>query len=124
MIVLAVALTGGLGAVTRFVVDGVLRARFPRAAVPVGTMVINLTGAFALGVITGLVAHGTTAVLATVAGTGFLGGYTTFSTASLESARLVADRRWLAAFVAAAGMLVAAVALAAAGFALGHALHP
>jgi CrcB protein len=120
VIVLAVALTGGLGAVTRFVVDGALRARY-RTAVPVGTMVINLTGAFALGVITGLVAHGTTAVLATVAGTGFLGGYTTFSTASLETARLVQDRRWLAAFGNAAGMLVAAVALAAAGFAVGHA---
>lgn len=121
MIVLALALAGGLGAVARFVVDGVLRAR-SRSAVPLGTMVVNLTGAFALGVLTGLVAHGTSAVLVTVAGTGFLGGYTTFSTASLETARLVEDRRWLAAFVNAAGMLVAAVGLAAAGFAVGHAL--
>ncbi|WP_454050422.1 fluoride efflux transporter FluC [Cellulomonas sp. Marseille-Q8402] len=119
--VVAVALMGGLGAVTRYLVDGMLRAR-SRTAVPLGTMVVNLSGAFALGVITGLVAHGAAAALATVAGTGFLGGYTTFSTTSLETARLLEDRRWLAAFVNAAGMLVAAVALAAAGFALGHAL--
>lgn len=120
MIVLAVALAGGLGAVARFVLDGVLRARF-RTAVPIGTMVINLTGAFLLGVLTGAVAHGAPDTLLVVAGTGFLGGYTTFSTASLETARLVQGERWMAAFVNLAGMLVAAVLAAALGVLVGGA---
>jgi CrcB protein len=119
VIVLAVALAGGLGAATRFVVDGLLRARF-RTAVPVGTMVVNLTGAFALGLLTGWLAGGLPSTALTVAGTGYLGGYTTFSTASLETAHLLEGRQWRAAVVNAVGMLVAAVLLAALGVRCGQ----
>jgi CrcB protein len=121
VIVLAVALAGGLGAATRFVVDGLLRAR-SRTAVPVGTMVVNLTGAFALGVLTGWLAGGLPSTLLTVAGTGYLGGYTTFSTASVETARLLEGHQWGAALVNAVGMLVAAVLLAALGVRCGQLL--
>jgi CrcB protein len=121
VIVLAVALAGGLGAATRFVVDGLLRTRI-RTAVPAGTMVVNLTGAFALGLLTGWVAGGLPSPVLTVAGTGFLGGYTTFSTATLESTRLLASRQWRAALVSSAGMLVAAVLLAALGVRCGQLL--
>ena len=52
---LLVALCGGLGAVARFVVDGLIRGRV-RSIGSIGTLIINVTGAIALGIIAGLVA--------------------------------------------------------------------
>jgi CrcB protein len=119
LVFLALAGAGGLGAATRFLVDGVVKARI-RSTYPVGVAVINVTGSFALGLLTGLVLS---QVLAPewllVAGTGFLGGYTTFSTASFETVRLLQTRRWAAAFLNGFGMLVASVAVAYLGLWLG-----
>ena len=58
---------------------------------PLGTFLINVTGCFALGLLTSMLAalHRDTALLTAVLATGFLGGYTTFSTFSLESVRLL-----------------------------------
>jgi len=55
-------------------------------------------------------------------GTGFLGGYTTFSTASFETVRLLQERRLGAGLLNAVGQLVAATALAGLGLWLGAAL--
>ncbi|WP_158867486.1 fluoride efflux transporter CrcB [Leifsonia sp. AG29] len=116
LLVLGVAAAGGIGAVTRLVLDGVMRARI-RLNFPLGTTVINVTGSFLLGLVTGLaLAHGLPPEWRAVLGTGFLGGYTTFSTASYESVRLAQQRRYRAALVNSAGMLI--LALAAAGFGL------
>ncbi len=116
---LLVALAGGLGAATRFGVDGAIRARLP-AGYPWGTTVINLSGSLLLGILTS-VALGPLLppTLQVVVGAGFLGGYTTFSTASVETVRLAQQRRWLAAVVNAVGMLISAVAAAAVGWWLG-----
>jgi CrcB protein len=54
-----------------------------------------------------------------VAGTGFLGGYTTFSSASFETVRLLEERRYRAALVNGLGMLVLSVGAAAGGLAVG-----
>lgn len=107
------ALAGGLGAGARFVLDGVLTDH-SRRSLPTATLVINVVGSFLLGVVTGWVAaHDGSAVVRAVAGVGFLGGFTTFSTASVELVRLVrADRPW-----AAAGLAVVMV-----GFSVGAAL--
>jgi fluoride exporter len=79
-----VAVLGALGALARFRVDSAVSARFP-SDFPVGTLVVNLTGAFALGVLLGAaIPHRAALVL----GTGFMGGYTTFSTWMVESERL------------------------------------
>lgn len=122
MTVLTVALlglAGGLGAASRFLLDGLIRSRF-RTALPVATIVINVTGSFLLGLIAGAVgAHAAPAGLQAIAGTGFLGGYTTFSTASFETVRLVQSRRTGLALVNGVGTAMAAVAAAAAGLALG-----
>lgn len=113
------ALAGGLGAVVRFVLDGWAKARFGGER-PWGTIGINLTGSFLLGLLTGLgLYHGVPEAWRAVLGTGFLGGYTTFSTASFETVRLAQERRWTMALVNGLGMLVAAVVLAGLGLWLG-----
>lgn len=119
MIVILVALAGGLGACCRFVLDGVIRSKIT-APFPVGTVVINVSGSLVLGLITGLtLAHAAPDELRLIVGTGFLGGYTTFSTASFETVRLVQDARVRVALVNGLGTLVLTAAAAALGLALG-----
>ncbi|WP_277960047.1 fluoride efflux transporter CrcB [Frigoribacterium faeni] len=119
LLVVAVAVAGGVGAATRFVVDGLVKDRLG-SAYPWGTTVINVSGSFALGLLTGLALQ---AVVApewkAVLGTGLLGGYTTFSTASVETVRLLAAGRRGAAVANGLGMLVACVGVASLGLWLG-----
>lgn len=114
MIAVAAILCGALGACARFYADGVIRARFT-ATFPYATLFINITGSALLGALAGLVMfHGSPTALMMVIGTGFCGGYTTFSTASLEAAVLLRERRDWRAFVYAAASVVLAL-LACAG---------
>jgi CrcB protein len=124
LLFIAIALAGGLGAAARFVLDGVVRARTAsRTTFPVGTFVINATGSLLLGLIVGLTsAQLLPETLQAVVGAGFLGGYTTFSTASFETVRLLQDRRFGAAAVNGIGMLAVCVLFATAGLLLGSAL--
>lgn len=121
MTVLLLALSGGLGAVARFVLDGtVTAARSWRY--PVGTTAINLSGSLLLGLLAGLTAGALLPGPAfLVLGTGFLGGYTTFSTAAYETVRLAEQRRWGAALLHGFGQVVVATALAVVGFGVGSA---
>lgn len=126
-----VSAAGGLGAVCRFLLDGLLRARWPHGTLPWPTTVINVSGSFLLGIVIGvglapagalLGTHGpgsTPTVWAQIAGTGFLGGYTTFSAASVEAVQMIRQRRWAAAGASAAGVLVAGTAAATAGLLIG-----
>ncbi len=119
MIIVVMALAGGLGAATRFVLDGLLRARI-RTVGSVGTVVVNVSGAFCLGVVAGMVAvRVVPAELLLVGGTGFLGGYTTFSTASFETVRLIQQRRTRLALVMLMVQLTLSLVAAAGGYALG-----
>ena len=116
--ILFLGLAGGLGAGTRFVVDGLVRSRL-RTALPVGTIAINITGSFLLGLVAGaVIVHAAPVELQAIAGTGFLGGYTTFSTASFETVRLIQSRRTGFALLNSVGTAAAAVGAAAAGVAL------
>ncbi|GGK66979.1 fluoride efflux transporter CrcB [Nocardia camponoti] len=118
MMLLWVALAGSAGAVARFVLDGVIRSRVA-SPIPWSTITINLTGSLLLGVLAGLVLfHGTPTPIQTVLGVGFCGGYTTFSTASYETVRLIQQQRYRAATVSALGTLALCVAAGAAGLAL------
>lgn len=113
-----VGLTGSAGAVARFLVDGAVKTRWPGKA-PTGTMLINVTGSLLLGIFVGLVIFdGQPELWKTVAGTGFCGGYTTFSTASVETVRLVQNRAYRLAAVSSGGTLVACVGAAALGMLL------
>jgi CrcB protein len=109
-----IALAGGLGALTRFLVDTAV-ARRNRTGFPLGTIVINVTGSFLLGMVAGWLLTGALGPLGAIAGTGFLGGYTTFSTASVEGARLLRAGRGWSTLLHAGGMLVAGLLAAALG---------
>jgi len=116
------SLAGGIGAATRFALDGVIRSRAGES-LPWGTILINVTGSFLLGLVTGMVGQHLLAGSAQlVLGTGFLGGYTTFSTASLETVRLLQAGRRRDGIVNALGTLVAATTSAAIGLLLGSLL--
>ncbi len=115
MTVILLALAGGVGAAVRFVVDGLIRARL-NTAFPWGTVVINISGSLLLGALAGFVMRGQAPEsLLLVLGTGFLGGYTTFSTASLETIRLVQSGRTALAIINGLGTMALSVLAAAAG---------
>jgi CrcB protein len=110
-----VASLGGLGAVSRFLVDRAVSRRVARAF-PFGTMAVNLSGAVLLGFLAGLVlpSH-----LALLIGTGFVGSYTTFSTWMLETQRLGEERQAVAATANIVVSLVLGVLAAWAGMSIG-----
>jgi CrcB protein len=122
VIIALVAVLGGAGAATRFVVDGLIRSRWS-AVFPVATVVVNVTGSLLLGLLVGASAEGVVGEpLLTAAGTGFCGGYTTFSTAMVETVRLVQDGRLRRAALNALGAGALTVAAVLGGIALGRAL--
>ena len=89
MIWVGVVLAGGIGAVLRFLVDRAVARRAARAF-PFGTLAVNISGATLLGLLGGLALSRHAALLA---GTAFVGSYTTFSTWMLETQRLSEERQ-------------------------------
>ncbi|HLF69647.1 MAG TPA: fluoride efflux transporter CrcB [Actinomycetota bacterium] len=81
---------GALGALSRYGLEGLVSKRFP-GAFPWGTFAVNITGAFLLGLIFTVTTERLTISPPIRSGItiGFLGAYTTFSTLSLESFRLI-----------------------------------
>ncbi len=91
MDILLILLAGGLGSVLRYVLS-LSAARLIGPSFPWGTMLANLAGCLAIGFAAGLVDRSLLPRawrLALI--TGFLGGFTTFSTFTLESLRLILD---------------------------------
>ncbi len=125
MLALLAAVAGGAGSVLRFVLDGAIMSRMARrvhgAPYPVGILVVNLSGSFAIGLLAGIAAGapGAGHALSVVLGVGLLGGYTTFSTASYDTVRLLQRGRIAAGLLNGLGQLAAAVLAAGLGFALG-----
>jgi fluoride exporter len=100
---LAIAIAGALGALARYGLEGFVSRR-AKGAFPWGTFVVNISGAFALGLIFTLATERWSLApwLRSAIAIGFLGAYTTFSTLSFETYRLAEDR---AIGLAAANML-------------------
>ena len=86
-VLVAVGVLGGIGAVGRFLLDGAVSAR-TAGRFPFGTLAVNLSGAFVLGLFVGAALGGDEY---RILGTGLIGGYTTYSTWALESHRLGED---------------------------------
>lgn len=118
MLFLGVALAGALGAPVRYVVDGYVQAR-TGGIFPWGTFVINVTGSFVLGFLTGLALyHAFPSTPKAVLGVGFCGAYTTFSAFAYETVRLAEERAFVAALQNLLAALVVPALAAAAGLAL------
>jgi fluoride exporter len=118
--VVGIALAGGLGALMRYAVDGAVGRRF--AGFPWGTFVVNVTGALLLGFVFTLFMDRVEVapwVRSTIT-IGFLGGYTTFSTLSLETYRLMEDGAWGLASANALGSLAAGILAVYVGVVLGR----
>jgi len=84
-----VMVIGGIGSVARFLVDRAVARRMARPF-PFGTLTVNISGAALLGFLGGLALSKDAALLA---GTAFVGSYTTFSTWMLETQRLAEERQ-------------------------------
>lgn len=122
MTAILVAICGGLGAATRFVVDGWFRGRWNRR-LPLATIAINVSGSLLIGVLAALLASGTLEQSAyTLGAVGFCGGYTTFSTATVETVRLAQAGDLRRATANALGSLLLALAAASLGYAVATAL--
>jgi CrcB protein len=93
----AFLVAAAVGACARFLLDGFVQGR-TGGTFPWGTCAINVSGSFVLGLLTGLTLyHAVPADVRLVLGTGFCGAYTTFSTFTFETLRLVEEGRARAA---------------------------
>lgn len=118
MTTLAVALAAGLGALCRYLLDELVSHR-TEGAFPYGTLAVNVSGSFVLGLVVGWGLHhhlggDATAVL----GAGFAGGYTTLSTWAWESLELAREGALRVAVANVAASLAAGLLAGAAGMGL------
>jgi fluoride exporter len=122
MTVLLVLLGGALGAPVRYVVDLMVQSRHD-SVLPWGTFLVNAAGSLVLGATAGgVAAAGGPDWVLTLAGTGFCGALTTFSTFSFETVRLAEEGALRAAAVNVAGSVVVGAAACAAGWSVATAL--
>ncbi len=116
--IMGVGVLGGVGAIARFLLDSAVGRRVGRGF-PFGTLAVNISGAFVLGVLVGATLS---ADAYRLEGTGFIGAFTTFSTWALESHRLGEDGQLRLGMLNFAVSLVLGVAAAAIGRHLGAGL--
>jgi CrcB protein len=112
-------IAGAAGAVLRYLVDRYVQGKVA-SDFPYGTLVINVTGSLVLGFLTGsALHHGLSATWVTVLGTGLIGAYTTFSTFTYDSFRLLGSDGLATALTNILVSVVAGLGAAVAGLALG-----
>jgi len=121
--IVAIGVAGAAGTLARYGLEGVVSRRVA-GTFPWGTFVVNVTGAFVLGFLfTVLTDRLTVAPWLRIALTvGFLGAYTTFSTLSFETYRLMEDGSYLMAALNAFGSLTAGMVAVFGGVILGRAV--
>lgn len=118
---LGIAVAGALGAVGRYGLEGAVSNRFP-GVFPWGTFTVNMSGSFVIGALfvvlsERVVVAGWVRSSLTI---GFIGAYTTFSTLSLEAARLVQDGSYLVAAAYGVGSLALGLVFVFLGMAAGR----
>ena len=119
---LLVCAGAAVGAPARYLTDRAVQSRHD-SLMPWGTLAVNVIGSLVLGVVTGLaVAHDLPEAVTLGVGTGFCGALTTYSTFSYETLRLLESRAVLLAVSNVGVSLVAGLAAALGGYALGTAV--
>jgi CrcB protein len=111
-IAVAVAVGAAIGAPARYFTDRFVQSR-TQSVFPWGTLTVNAVGSLALGA---LVGSGATGTVLALAGTGFCGALTTYSTFGYETHRLMRDRSMLLAALNVVGSLAVGLAAASLGF--------
>lgn len=118
-LLIAIAIAGGAGSVCRYLLGTAVNSRVS-FNFPLGTAVVNISGSLLIGLLAGAVSSASLPPQwLLVVGTGFLGGYTTFSTASYETLQLLLEGHWQEALVNAIDVALLAIGAAALGFWLG-----
>ena len=116
--VLVIATGGAVGALSRYYLTFFLQVQ-PGYSFPVGTLAVNLIGAFIIGICTGIVHFSTMSEnLRLLIMTGFLGALTTFSTYSIETVNLIKNNMLRYAILNVAISTISGILLAYAGYAL------
>ncbi|HTA13291.1 MAG TPA: fluoride efflux transporter CrcB [Solirubrobacteraceae bacterium] len=115
---IAVAILGSLGSLARFLVDGAVSAS-SSSSFPLGTLLVNASGALVLGLLTGLALSGEALLLA---GSATIGSYTTFSTWMLETHRLGEDGQLMQGVLNVLVSVVVGLGAAALGRSIGWSL--
>ena len=123
MTVVLVGLGGFAGAISRYVVDGFVSDQ-TGGSFPWGTLVINVSGTFLLGLLFAMTTERAIfpAEIRAPVMIGFIGAYTTFSTYLLESWRLIEDGAWAMALANLGGSVVIGLVAVAAGMIIGRAI--
>ncbi len=124
MRLLLIGLGGAVGSVLRYLLSGAVQAGTGATLFPIGTLVVNLVGCFAIGVLSelsesrGVLSAETRGLLVV----GLVGGFTTFSTFANESLSAMRDRAMLIAASNVVLSVVLGLAAVWAGRVLAHAL--
>jgi CrcB protein len=107
---------GFVGAIMRYYISTRISKSFP-SALPYGTLTVNLTGSFTLGL---LIGNGISDSLSLLIGTGFIGAFTTFSTLQIESLRMMLTGKYIHLFVYNALTYILGLILAFIGYMIVH----
>jgi len=91
---ITVAMGGAIGAAFRYIISEQISQR--KSVLPMGTIAVNVLGSLIIGILAGIVATDTWRLLLV---TGFCGGFTTFSTATVDTLRLAKTGNWRAALI-------------------------
>jgi CrcB protein len=117
-----VAIGGALGTIARVWLSGAIAERYGHAF-PWNTLVINVSGSLVIGIIAALADSQSRVLLSPEIRQflmfGLCGGFTTFSSFSLQTLNLLRDREWLYAFYNAAASVILCVGAVWAGYVLG-----
>jgi CrcB protein len=119
---MAVAIGGALGSVARHGVNQIVHGRWLATRFPVGTMVVNVLGCLAIGLLAGLIASERIAMRANwreFVFVGVLGGFTTFSTFGLDTLVLVRGSGAASAALSVGVQVIGGLAAVWVGYVLG-----
>src|SRR5436853_5818511 len=121
--VVGIGVAGAIGALARYGLEGLISARAP-ASFPWGTFAVNATGAFLVGLLFALMTDRFAVApwLRASVLFGLIGGYTTFSTLSLETYALIEDGSYLLAAANSLGSVAGGLLAVYAGVVVGRAI--